>query len=307
VVRLPDRRGLPFQIFPRSYIAESRQLDFHLPDNRFTVKVVDRKTGRGVAGAEVEIESSFGEELSSVISTGDRTGGEGLLDLPPMNVGRLQLRVQAARYQEATSTLDISERDRGRPIRIELDRLPSGEEIAIELADGRPAAGAEAALFRSTTDSSLPWWQASADQEGRLELPRERAGSLLLIRNPAAGAVAIDALAIGERLRLPPRAPDLAITVQDRAGNPAPTTALALRLGGVEVAGRALSFLVGNPLPATDGFGVFRAAGLPAVRLEVLAWVDSLKGLALRGALSNLATPFDPVSAGGAFALTRIE
>ena len=304
---LPDRRSLPFQVFPRSYLAESGPLDFHLPANFFTVQVVDRQKGRGIPGAEVEIETAFGPDLSSVISTGDRTADDGKLELPPIAAGRLALRIRAARYQEATRTIEVSPQDRRQLLRIELEALPAGEEITLELADGRPAAAAEAALFSSTTDNSLPWWQGSADAQGKLELPPEKQGSFLLIRHPAAGALAIEATAATQTLRLPPRAPDLLLEVHDRAGAPAPTTALAFWLGSVEVAGRALSFLVGNPLPATDRAGIFRAAGLPATRLEVLAWAPALDQAAASGALSGMATPIHPAENQNRFELTRIE
>lgn len=299
-VALPDRGGLPFQIFPRSYIAASGVLDFHLPDNRFRVQVVDERSGRGIAGAEVEFESSFGEQLSSVISTADHTGEDGRLDLPPFHPGRLQLRVRAACYQEENQEIGIAEIDRGRPVRIALRRLAEGDPVTILLEGGRPAVAAKAALFTGTTDNSLQWWQGNTDEEGKIELPRDRSGSFLLVRHPAAGALALPAALVGDIVRLPQRAPDLELRVRDRAGEPAPTAALAFRLGGVDVAGRALSFLLGNPLPATDRAGTFQATGLPAQRIEVLAWADALLDEALSGALAGQATPIDPREPGGA-------
>lgn len=306
-VVLPDRQSLPFQIFPRSYIEKSGVLDFVLPGNHFTVEVVDRKSGHGVPKAEVEFESSYGEALSFVTSIGDRTDEQGRLDLPPIRVGRLDLRVRGAGFEEASRTVEIGDLDLGRPIRIELEGLPEGEVVALRLASGGPAQLAEAALFYNTADSSLPWWQGHADERGHLELPRERQGSVLLIRHPAAGGLVIEASTLPDRLLLPARAPDLLVEVHDKGGAPAPTTALAFRLGGFEVAGRALSFLIGNPLPATDHSGAFRATGLPAGRLEVLAWAAGLDGPALNGLLSNFATTVDPAKVRGALELTRIE
>lgn len=303
-ITLPDRESLPFSIFPRLYIEESGPLDFHLPANRFTVEVVDRRSGRGIEGAEVEIESSFGE--GSVTSTSDRTRAQGLLDLPPIEAGRLQLRALAPRYAEGSKVVEVSKGIRKSRFRIELSPLADTEEISILLPDGRPAARALAALFASTIDSSPPLWQGAADQEGKLEVPREAEGSALLIQHSGAGGVALP-FPYPQALRLPPRAPDLVFHVVDRRGVPSPTTAIAFRLGEVQVAGRALSFLLANPLPATDHQGIFRASGLPLGTVGVWAWAPALQGEALTGQLAGLATQLDPARAQGRIELTRIE
>ncbi len=307
-VALKGREGLPFLISPRFYIEASRELDFHLPGNRFEVQVVDRKSGKGIADAMVGVECYFGENESFVTSARDHTRQGGYLELPPIRSGRLELRVRAAGYEEKEESIKVADGEKGRKVRLELQPLQEGEAVQLLLADGQVASFAQAALFPNTTDSSAPWWQGSASVDGQLELPPERQGSFLLLRHPNAGALVLETgTGEGKSLTLPPRAKDILFEIRERGGNPAPTTAISFRFGQIDVAGRALSWLLGAPLPASDRAGYFRAAGLPAQRLAIIAWAPQLQADALTGNLDAFATELDPREVKSTIALTRVE
>jgi hypothetical protein len=306
-VALAGREGLPFLISPRLEIEKSRKLDFHLPANRFVLEALDQRSGQGVAGARVQIENHFGKERAFVTSTHDRTGKDGKLTLPPIRSGRLDLKIGAKGYREATREVEIAEQDPGESILIELAPEAAGDEVSVALPDGRQAGGAQAALFASTTDSSEPWWQGSADAAGLLELPPGRQGSYLLIRHPAAGATVLSATAADGRVVLSPRAPDLQIVIRRRTGDPAPGSPVAIGIGEIEVMGRALTWLLDSPLSGSDASGYFRAAGLPAARLQIISWAPELQGDALNGELHAFATVFDSGANGGLLQVERVE
>lgn len=308
-VALAGRQGMPFLVSARLYLGETGQIDLHVPANRFTVELKDAATGRGVPAALVRLVSHFGDDGQSVLSARDHTGPDGRLELPPIRPGSLELTARADGYEEAKQEIVVSDTEPGRSLRFELRRREKGESLSLVLPDGRPAAGAAAALFRGTVDGSSPIWQSRADAEGKIELPTEARGAILLVRHPAAGAAATsadEALRRGS-LKLPARAPDLLLTVLDRGGQPAPATGLALRCGDVFVASLALAWLLETPLTSSDGSGHFRAVGLPREEIALVAWESRLQGEANAGQLAAFATTLDLRSASGPFELVRVE
>ena len=293
-IQLAGHTGLAFLVSSHLWIGESGNIDFKLPANRFDL-VVTNQDGEPVPSAKVLVENHFGEDGDSVTSTRTVTGKDGRVKLPPIRPGRLELAIHAAGYQDAAPRFEVAERDPGRTLKVVLSKLETGESLALLLPSGRPAAGAAAALFTSTTDGSLPWWEGRANADGILELPPRLDGSMLLIRHPAAGCLVMPAsqTGSGHSLALLERAADIQVKVVDHGGNPAPASGIGLKLQGANVAGMALAWLLSSPLTSADGNGFFRASGLPQQPVGILAWAPGALGPDLFPQLAQLATAFD--------------
>lgn len=257
-------------------------LDFHLPGNRWGVRVSDLDTGEPLAGAEVRYVShrgvgkeALGKEVGKV-----ETDAAGSAALPPLAPGEIWVTASAEGYQTPEFLkLPVAEEDTGRDIEIALQREEpdSSSRLTLTLSDGQPASGAEliAVVHLGLAE---PSWVGTADGAGTIELPGRLSDQVLLIRHPAAGVLVRTwtgaSTEPGEDWTLPAAAPPLTVRLHRSWGGPAPWSQVALQLGDVLLVGSLLQRTLGSS--SADASGMWHASGLPAVgTVTFVAWLPA--------------------------------
>ncbi len=305
----------PYFDFFRPAIAASQELDFRLAAGDFRVRVLDAATGKGIAGAAVEIRNNYTPEEpkepreASAKTEGRRsagpravfqrvkTGETGEARLPPLRPGSVEMRASADGYAKMREATKAEIPDENTDRRFELRLEPIGETVAVRLRlpNGAPASNAQILLLRTLAEGEEVF-SGRADGEGVVEVPRGQ-GGVLLIKHPAA-AVSVrdwqprpeDAESAAEgaapewTLAAPADHP-LTILVKDPAGKQGVARAdLALWLDGRRLSGRTLGWLMGGP-PSTDQNGFWTGGNLPRTALSILAWSPEARSGGTTGAL----------------------
>jgi hypothetical protein len=244
-------------------IFDSGVVDFHVPRTDYVVRVRDATTGKGITQAQV----SVGNDSADTRVTSQRitTDAAGVAVLPPLRRGELILNAWAehyARSEPLRATVD----DQHHEIEIALKPVPTAATLQLRLADGAPAAQAEAWAFdRAMT----PLWRGAADDSGRLDLP-ELANPLLLVRHPMAASTIRPLAPRDEAWTLD--APATPLTLVSKPG-----AVVALWLDGVKLTGPPLTFAAWST-PMTTANGLWTAHNLPAKPLRVLLLPGSAFG-----------------------------
>jgi len=253
-------------------ISDSGTVDFRVPRTDYLVRVHDAATGKGIAHAQV----SVGNDSPDTRVTTQRltTDDAGVAVLPPLRRGELILNAWADRYANAEQVRAKVD-EQHHEIDIDLKPLPSAATLQLRLADGAPAAQAEAWAF----DAALaPLWRGTADDNGRLDLP-ELSNPLLLVRHPLA-ASAIRALASRDETWTLDR-PAGPLTLVAKSG-----AAVALWLDGVKLTGPPLAFAAWST-PMTTANGLWIARNLPPRSVRVLLLPASALGSAAYDAVAR--------------------
>ncbi len=265
-VRLEDGSP-PWVEMPEEPIERDTELDLHLPDNRYAVRVLDAAGGTPIRGAEVRVESRA--ESGPVSTFAVTTGEDGVAVIPPLRPGSVRLVANAHGYREGSVEAPVPEDAGERELEIRLEREEAGRAVELVLPDGRPASTAELLLLGPPP--GLPrLWRGQADARGRATLPARPGAPLLAVRHPEAGVLlAPTPPPEGEpvRIRLPGRAPPLAVRPVRPGGAPAPLpfVRLAVRVGGVWVP-------AGQLLAVRWEEGALVLDGLPAAPVTLVAW-----------------------------------
>ncbi len=293
-VRLRGRPGVAHTELLERVLREDATLDFRLPDNRFSVRVVDAETREGIAGAGLAAGNKHlsqggplrmaGAEKNSVLNL--ETDDDGVAYLRPLHPGELTVSAWAKGYESPEDQFKetIAEGDDGREILIELEPLGDSTRLQLRWPDGRPATGAEVRL-QSSLGNSVPVWSGTADGDGSVELPEESGtwvltrhalGGWLIRPRPAPGTGPLT-WTLGTDLR------SLVVEVSRKWEEPARWARLAVWIEDRCVFGQTLSWFAGAPV-AANGEGFWRAS-LPVAPLKILAWSSSqeVDPLALEG------------------------
>jgi hypothetical protein len=261
-------------------IQDDAVLDFHIPDNRFTVRVVDAETREGIPGADVMAYNQYSSEADP-FRRGDSekrvalrvvTGHDGVGELQPLYAGKLELSARAEGYLPSElSKSEVGEHDPGHEIEIALEPVAGSTHLRLVLSDGSPAAGAEVRL-QTSADQVTPLWSGTADEHGWVDLPLDSPSALVLARYRAA-ALLIREMPAADPVTwtLAPAAPPLEVAVKRPWGEPARWARLGLSIEGKWITGSTLAWLTGGA-PATDVEGFWQASNLPASPLRILAW-----------------------------------
>jgi 5-hydroxyisourate hydrolase-like protein (transthyretin family) len=272
-VTVPGRNAVPF-IEAFLTIDGDRALDFHVPQNSYTVRITNAKTGAPVEGASVTSLNVWGD--GSRMSQSVTTDASGEAALQPLREGRLSIVAKAKGYFEArppersVATTEAVER-----ISVTLDPIEDAIRARVLHGDGRPASAADVWLVTTAESYAPPLWQGRTDGDGAVELPRRLANAIVLLRHPyAASAIR----------RLDGQTPDVAWTLAAESPqltlrlDPSPRgrrgVRIAMWIDAVRVSGPALSFLTWG-YEATDAAGLWSGRNLPPVPLRVLLWEQS--------------------------------
>ncbi len=292
-IALDGVEGAPYFDFFRPAIAQSKELDFHLPDGDFRVNVVDAGTGKGIPRAAVEIRNTFFQERGrdeegaprrtsteknerAVFQTvaADETG---MARLPSLREGTLEIRASAKGYSAMREAVKVQILDAGAEQVVEVKLDPVGETVSLRLLlpNGTPAVGAELLLVDSlATGNGL--FSARSDGQGLAMVPLHQPG-FLLIKHPATAFLVRDWRPSKEEgeleWRLPPAADrPLRVFVKNASGEGAAARAeLVLWVDGRRLSGAALAWLAGSS-PMADSSGVWIGRNLPRAATSILAW-----------------------------------
>lgn len=255
-------RNLPPYLDTFREIFQSGVVDFHVPRTDYLVRVRDLITGNGIAHAQVSV-GNYSPD-TRVTSQRITTDDAGVAVLPPLRKGEFILHAKAEHYA-ASEPLRATVDDQHHELDIALKPLPTAASLQLRLANGAPAAGAEAWIFDA---AMAPRSRATADENGKLDLAEVPA--LLLVRHPMAAST-IRAFAPHDEVWTldPPAAP---LTLVSRPG-----VVVALWLDGVKLTGPPLTFAAWST-PMTTANGLWVARNLPAKPLRVLLLPGSAFG-----------------------------
>ncbi|MES1241001.1 MAG: carboxypeptidase-like regulatory domain-containing protein [Acidobacteriota bacterium] len=280
----------PYFDFFRPTLSRSKELNFHLADGDFRVSVVDADTGKGIPGAAVNLRNTFfqdrgrdEDEAPQGTSTGKNeravfqtatANDTGVVLLPPLREGTLEIRASAKGYAEQRDPLKVQILDDGaeQTFSVRLDPVHDKVEIQLRLPTGAPAVGAELMLLDSL-QAGKSLFSARADAQGLVTLPRQQPG-FLLIKHPAAAFLVRTWRPEDEELELMlPSSADrpLRVWVRNESGEGVAANAeLVLWVDGHRISGAVLAWLAGSS-PMADSNGVWIGRNLPRTALKVLA------------------------------------
>jgi hypothetical protein len=291
-VALEDSEEAPYVDVFWTAIARDRELDFHLPDVDFTARVLDATTGMGIQQAAVTIRNTFevadeGPDLNQVgkdtehervISQSVVADETGVARLPPLRQGKVEIGASAEGYEELLKPVEaeVLDQSTAQEFIVRLQPIGSTESLRLRLPGGGPAAGAEVLLVDSlATGNALI--SAQADAEGRVDLPRNRAGSVVLIRHPQTAFLVREWLPHDGEDEVVADLPQAAglpllVAVKDASGErPDPQAGVALWVYGWRLGGFTLGWLT-RTRPMADFNGFWTVTNLPPVPVEILVW-----------------------------------
>jgi hypothetical protein len=268
-----DEQREPFSETAR--IDLDRTLDFHIPSGKLAVHVIDEETRKGIGEAKVTVMSRWNLPNEGRGSTAAPVpvDAEGIGLLAPSRTGALQFFVTAAGYlphDPVDINIDASE---SRTIEIAMKPQGEARTIALALAGGAPAAGAEVQAVDPANGQLR--FRGTAATDGRVDIPLSIAGSLLMIRhaNAASEIRPWSPPAAPERWTLGAPAEPLTLTVETLEGTPphyGSPIPLTLWVRGVKLRPAELRFLAWS-LPTTDNAGGWTGRNLPREPIRIVA------------------------------------
>jgi hypothetical protein len=278
-------RSLPFWM--NREIDRDGRVDLRLPANDFRFRVKDSTSGEPISGAEIVMDNRTEDGITSSLLA--VTDDEGWAFAHPMRAGELEYSARAKGYRPAVfseETVPVAEEELSRTIEILLEPEGDKRTIAVRLASGQPASGAELMV---PSAGGAPPWTGVAGPNGEVSIPSSLAGSQVLVRHSAAGSAARLWSGSSEGWVLDPPAPPLRVKAVLTNGDPAPWSGVVVWVNGVRLTGGGLSWLAGGRV-STDREGVWVWSNPPATPLAMLLFRPDKELLTLSktGALDQL-------------------
>ncbi len=294
----------PFVEFFLEPITGTTERDFIIPDRRFTIRVVDAASGQPIAGAMVVVRNSYDaddepENNDMAVMQQVECDDEGMARLPPLRAGELEARAFADGYahmQDPTIMAIVEGVDEGE-LEIALDPLGESIDLRLRLANGIVAENARVALVDSLTNDSI-LFESTADSAGKVSLPRDRRG-VVLVRHPHGAFLVRSWPPDGHREVTEwvlPAASDrpFIVRVYDVGGKDVVGRAgITLWVDGWRLSGRALAWLT-ETRGYADDHGFWSAKNLPLQPVVILAYSFHERSTAATGSWDMLATEVDP-------------
>lgn len=296
-VELEGIDGPPFLEYTPEPIREDRTLDFHVPANAFRVRVLDDKTGDGIAEARVVADNEFKDNRGA--SHESLTDADGVALLAPLRPGIVKLTAKASGYHTSRDvTHTIGEDEAGREILVRLEPVAkSRQALQIFLPNGQAADHAEVRLH-NTLGEHWPIWEGQADKNGRIEVP-ESIGRFLLSRHFRAGSALRPWPPPGAgraelAWQLPPLGEPLDIKVVRGSGEPAMAARIGIWVDNQRLSGNVLAWFAGARAGGTNAQGFWRAERLPDEPLRIMSWLPEADARALSGVMDSLSEALHP-------------
>lgn len=252
-------------------VKEDTTYDVDLPPLSRRVRILDAKTGERVPGAKITMLASWSDPLRGTRRAG-RTltaGEDGVVKLPPLFPGSIELRGNADGYLESARTVQIVETTSPTTETIELHLEPVGEVAPVQLTlfDGRPAASAQVALVGH---AGTIVWHGASGEDGKAMIPLGLEASAIAVQHPLAGSLVRRwNESLSSSMSLPVAGPPLELRVESAQGEPVAGADVRWLADGLIVEGALLAFLT-HVAPLTDGGGTWTARNLPAEPLRFL-------------------------------------
>jgi hypothetical protein len=267
-------------------ITSSQTLHIRVPANSLRVRVYDADDGKPIQPAQITVHNRWSDERGASSSVSSVAARGEITELPPQRPGTAAISVHAAGYKDGGPvTVPIDDATRDRLIEIAMTREADVAGLQILLDDGTPAAGAEMARFSGEEMT----WHATADESGRIIVPKRVDHPRLLVRHPSAASVAGFGFTDSRSMRLDPAAPPLVVKVVHRDGTPiGPSPARIMLLVG-HMTGAEAGFMTWS-LGGTAPDGTFVARGLPRKAFQMLATRSASAAQIHSGSFDALAT-----------------
>lgn len=294
----------PFVEFFLDPITGTTERDFILPDRRFTIRVVDADSGQPIAGAMVVVRNLYStdnepEKNDMSVMQQVESDDEGMARLPPLRAGELEARAFADGYahMQDPAILTIEEGVDEGELEIALEALGASIDLRLRLANDIVAENAKVALVDSLTTGSI-LFESTADSAGRVSLPRDRRG-IVLVRHPHGAFLVRSWPPDGHREVVEwalPAAPDrpFIVRVYDAWGKEVVGRAgITLWVDGWRLSGRALAWLT-ETRGYADDHGFWSAENLPLQPVAILAYSFHERSTVATGSWDMLATQVDP-------------
>jgi len=265
---------------PAVPVEESVTVDFRIPDNRISGRVVDARTGRGIAGAIVGVQNDAEHHHVGAMTTGRRfaVDDDGRLALPRLWAGKVSVEASAAGYAPSEpQRLEVDETTK-RELTFTLEALEPLKTTVV-LSDGRPASGAEAAVI--TLDRIV--WRGVANADGRLDVSAQGVNGVLVVRHPQAASLVRPLANLAEQLVL-----GSADTGPLRLRT-ARFALLTVWIDNIRLTDQAAAFATWSDVAITGADGVWTARNLPAADIRVLVTLRITPAQIATGAFDALA------------------
>lgn len=302
-IDLENGQAPHFDFFEKR-LAQSQLLDIYVKTSVHTVRVLDAVTGNPVPDAQVAVRNTFDSEPAEsgsakadrrsskkVVMQAVRTGADGRSVLPGLRPGELELRAGATGYSRNSkpSRFEIGSTEEEREFELLLEPEGAVTELAVQLADGSPAAAAEM-LVLADLNAPAVLHSTRTGPDGIARLPAKLASNWLLVRHPLAASFwMVWSGKPGPALRLGVPGSELVFRITNREKQPIPGAQLSLWLDGIQMSGSSLGWL-GQGGASADMLGFVRLRNLPQKPVLALAWSADRKAAVLAGAFDQQAS-----------------
>jgi hypothetical protein len=273
-------------------ISSTRRLDIHVPITRVLVRVTDATSNEPVAGADVTTFNRWDHPDSGkgTASHTVTTDAGGIAHLAPLSPGTAEIHVKAAGYfKDEPTIIAVQEDVTERTVAVKVRPAGASSVVRLTLPTGGPASEAELVAV-GDTGGWQTLWSGRSDAEGRAEVPRSLAGSIILVRHPAAAGFARRFQDLPEQdYRLTAASPQPLLVKVERRGDPSQNAAITVWFGGLPLTGAALQFLVRSPAFVPSS-GLWTGQNLPREPVRILASSGTIDAQIAAGAYDALAT-----------------
>jgi hypothetical protein len=273
-------------------LSSTRRLDIQVPSTKVRVHVTDAASGKPVANAEVTTLNRWNDPQSGKGTTSHavKTDARGIAELAPLSRGTAEIHVKADGYfKDDPAIVEIQDDRMERTIPVSV--RPAGESsvLSIVLPDGSPTPDADVIVVSDVSGRQM-LWSGKSDARGRVNVPRSLAGSIVLVRHPAAASAARRFTGSPEEnLALAIPSPHPLIVKVERRGEPARNAAMTVWYAGLPLSGTALQFVLGVPAVTSIG-GLWSAPNLPREPVRILASSGTIDAVIATGAYDALVT-----------------
>jgi hypothetical protein len=269
-VRVDDDIAPPF-VDPVVDVERSRALDFHVPLNRIVARVQDEATGTPIPHATVGVTNRYDDPTLQTITISEpyTSGEDGVVRLPPLRPGKVTLWATASGFAPSPHREVDVDADVRSEVVLTLRSIRHAT-VEIRMENGALADGAEACVFGGP-DLEQVVWCGRADARGRIAVPKEQPG-IVVIRHPSAASAAFPLATVPDGVVLTrPSVQPLLIRARDSSGEVAPLALVTVWLGDVRVTGMSAAYAGFSHAIMTNRNGEWHARNLPASPVRVLA------------------------------------